>query len=114
MEILANVDEWTTTDEERLAAFLDTPTGKRLIPALIKEAPELLEGGEINAILIRSGKVLAFQKMVETLIFLAHSPRQVQQTEAKNYPALEDDAAWNDGQKITPENRTTEAVPTPK
>src|ERR1035441_3144475 len=104
MEILASVDEWATTDAENLSAFLETPTGKRLIPSLLKEAPALLEGGETNDILIRSGQVLAFQKMVETLIFLAHPPRQIHQTEPTNYPAPENDAAWDDGQKITPDN----------
>jgi hypothetical protein len=108
MEILANADEWTTTDEERLAEFLETPTGKRLIPALLKDSPELLKGGEINAILIRSGEVRAYQAMVESLLLMAHPPRHVSHTEPTNYPALENDAAWNDGQKITPENKTTE------
>jgi hypothetical protein len=108
MEILASVDEWATTDAENLSAFLETPTGKRLIPSLLKEAPSLLEGGETNDILIRSGQVLAFQKMVETLIFLAHPSRQIRQTEITNYPAPENDAAWDDGQKITLENKTTE------
>jgi hypothetical protein len=111
MEILANADEWTANDEEQLARFLDTPTGKRLIPALTKEVPVLLEGGDTNAILIRSGQVLAFQKMVETLIFLAHPPKGSAPPAVTNYPALENDAAWNDGQTLTltsPENPTKE------
>ena len=108
MEILANADEWTATDEQRLAEFLETPTGKRLIPSLLKDSPELLKGGEINAILIRSGEVRAYQAMVESILLLAHPPQQTRPVESTNYPALEDDRAWNDGQKITPENKTTE------
>jgi hypothetical protein len=106
MEILANESDWLHTDAENWAAFLGTETGKRLIPELVKGFPALLEGGDINAILIRSGEVRAAQKLVESLVLLAH-PSAPAPKGASEYPPLEDDAAWNDGQKIAaPETET--------
>jgi hypothetical protein len=110
MEILANVGDWTHTDELALAAFLETATGRRLIPALVSTSPGLLAGGDINAILIRSGEVMAFQKVLETILTLAHPPARVLEP-ANAYPALEDDTAWNDGQTLEvpkPETQTTQ------
>ena len=109
MEILANEGDWTTTDEIALAAFLETPTGCRFIPALVKNAPGLLPGGDINAILIRSGEVRAFQTVIESIFILAHPPAPLPATsESSEYPRLENDAAWNDGQKLeTPETPKT-------
>jgi hypothetical protein len=100
MEIIANDKDWLPTDEAALAAFLETATGRRLIPALMANAPGLLPGGEINAILIRSGEVRACQTMIETLLLLAHPPVSASRDSQANYPALEDDEAWKDGQKL--------------
>jgi hypothetical protein len=102
MEILANPSDWTPNDEEQLARFLETPTGKRLVPKLSEGLPSLLEGGEINAILIRSGQVLAWNKMIESLFLLAHPAPSVNRTVSEEYPALENDKAWNDGQQLEP------------
>jgi hypothetical protein len=72
MEIVANELDWLATDEQNLAAFLDTPTGQRLIPKLLEQAPPLLERGERNEILIRSGKVRGYQEVATTILALAH------------------------------------------
>lgn len=101
MEIVARPEDWTQVDEQRLAEFLNTDTGKRLIPKLTESCPPLLEAGENNAILIRSGMVLAYGKILDNLMMLAHPPgppAPVQQA----YPPLEDDSKWDDGQKLTP------------
>lgn len=100
MEILANPSDWTANDSENLARFLETETGRRLVPKLVEHKPSLLDGGEINRILIRSGEVRAFDNMVEALFILAH-PAPPVQAPAPEYPALEDDRHWNDGQKLT-------------
>lgn len=109
MEILANPSDWTPNDEQNLAAFLETETGKRLIPELTKSFPALMDGGDINAILIRSGEVRAWTKMIEALLLLAHPTPPVSRP-VTEYPALEDDKAWNDGQKLepVPETKTKE------
>jgi hypothetical protein len=104
MEILAGSLDWTPNDSERLAAFLDSETGKRFIPKLVEAAPTLFDAGDTNRILIRSGEVLSFQKIVKEILFLAHPPPPNKQ-EATEYPPLESDTHWNDGQKIEPETK---------
>jgi hypothetical protein len=102
-EIIAGPLDWVANDEENLARFLDTETGKRFLPKLMEEAPLLLERGHVNAILIRSGEVRGFQNVVRTILALAHpAPKGGLSPVEKEYPSLTDDAAWNDGQKLEP------------
>lgn len=105
MEILANETDWTANDSEQLARFLDTETGKRVIPQLVSHSPGLMPGGDINAILIRSGEVRAFQQVIEVLLTLAH-PVKPPPPPATSYPPPEDDRFWNDGNKLNPVNAT--------
>jgi hypothetical protein len=103
MEIVAGPLDWTAVDEENFAKFLDTETGKRLVPKLLECVPDLLSGGEINAILIRSGEVRSYRSMVSTLISLAHpAPKLHADEQRSEYPPLVDDAAWADGHKLDP------------
>jgi hypothetical protein len=102
MEILAGPLDWTHIDEENLAHFLDTDTGKRFVPKLVEDAPLLLEKGDINAILIRSGEVRGYQILVRALLGLAHPTPKTEPAAATAYPPLEDDTAWADGQKLEP------------
>lgn len=102
MEIIANPSDWTAPDAENLVKFLETETGKRLIPKLVESEPALLDGGDVNRILIRSGEVRAFKAMIEALFNLAHPPPPPPQP-ITEYPPLTKDEAWNDGQKLTPE-----------
>jgi hypothetical protein len=103
MEILANPNDWIANDSENLAAFLNTETGKRLIPKLAEGIPTLLEGGDTNNILIRSGEVRAWNKTIETLLTLAH-PEPPANPLSTEYPSLDDDQAWADGQKLNDPN----------
>ena len=104
MEIVANRLDWLSTDEEALAAFLETPTGQRFIPKLLEEAPGLLQKGEINEILIRSGKVLGYQEVAQTILALAHpAPKTGLEPAANSYPPPESDAGW-EGPKLNDPN----------
>jgi hypothetical protein len=69
-----------------------------------------MAGGDINAILIRSGEVRAFQMVIETIFTLAHPPTPMEQP-ANAYPALEDDKAWKDGQTLDVPNPETPQNP---
>lgn len=103
MEIIAAPSDWLATDSENLARFLETETGKRLLPRLVEHAPALLASGDVNAILIRSGEVRAWTRLAETLLGLAH-PEPPAKPQAPEYPALTDDAAWNDGLRLESDN----------
>jgi len=100
MEILASDGEWIQTDAENLARFLESDTGKRLLPKLAEHCPVLFDKGDINAILIRSGEVRAWTGMIESLLALAHPVPETATKNATEYPPLTDDAAWNDGQRL--------------
>lgn len=96
MEIEAGQLDWIATDEQALANFLDTPTGRRFIPKLLEQAPTPLESGETNAVLIRSGKVLGYSEVVKLILALSHSPpKLVSNPTHDNYPPLEKDTAWD-------------------
>jgi len=105
MEIIATELEWTQTDREIWSRFLDTPTGRRLIPKLLEFAPALLEKGDTNAILIRSGEIRGLQSTVTNILSMARADME-NQPPAKvidSYPPLEDDSAWEDGKKLVEE-----------
>jgi len=93
---------WFTEDEQNWNAFLQTTTGQRLLPKLAQTAPVLLRRGHVNAILIRSGEVLGVQTVLQAMLDLTHSPPKLNDSISTQYPNLEDDAAWPDGEKLTP------------
>jgi hypothetical protein len=99
MEITTEPLEWTSEDVDLWRQFLATRTGSRLLPKLLESTPALLDSGEINTILIRSGKVLGFQESVRVLLSLAVIQPSAPVTESA-YPAIEDDSKWPDGQKF--------------
>jgi hypothetical protein len=100
MEIVNELQEWSSENVDVWRGFLATETGKRLLPKLVETAPTLLAGGELNSILIRSGEVRGFAQMVQALLNLASHPPVEQKSTTDNHPPLDDDAAWNDGQKL--------------
>jgi hypothetical protein len=105
MEIVAETLPWSSEDEQNWNGFLQTNTGRRLIPKLAEATPVLLDAGDINKILIRSGELRGFQISVRELLALTHSqPLPPNPTPA--YPDLEDDTQWNDQQKIERPQKT--------
>lgn len=94
MEIISNELDWLHTDEQALAAFLETPTGRRLIPKLLEQTPTLLEKGEQNEILIRLGKVAGYQEVARTILLLAHPAPKVADNDSGALPPLENDELW--------------------
>jgi hypothetical protein len=93
MEITANPLDWTSIDGDNLAKFLDTDTGRRLIPKLADASPPLFDKGDTNLILIRTGEVRGVQRMLREILDLAHPPPPTPQRE-DNHPPLEDDKYW--------------------
>jgi len=113
MEIVADRLDWTQFDEQKWRDFLDTETGKRVIPKLLESVPGLLPGGDTNAIMIRSGEHRGLQLAVSKLIEMSHSdPESKPDVISEGYPPLEDDAKWNDGFKISevPEPRKIDDI----
>lgn len=104
IETIITRDElpWFTEDEVNWNNFLRTEAGARLLPKLMEHAPVLLAQGDTNAILIRTGEFRGFQEAVKVLLSLTHSPPAPPKPHSA-LPPLEDDTAWNDGQKLDKE-----------
>jgi len=99
MEITNARPEWTSDDVAIFRQFIESPTGRRLVPALAHNAPMLLRKGETNDILIRTGELAGFQDGLQALLNMAYPMSEPAKPE-EAFPALENDAAWNDGNQL--------------
>ncbi len=94
--------EWAAEDTTALRNFLTSNTGARMLDSIAASLPALLPGGDTNAVLIRSGELRGAQHVLTTIFGLAYPVKEVPDKPAETYPALTDDAVWNDGQKLNP------------
>ncbi len=99
MEITNARPEWNSENTAVFRAFLETPTGRSFLPALIEKIPSLLAQGDINSILIRSGEVRGFQAAAREILELAY-PVPEAKPSSEAYPPLTDDSKWDDGEKL--------------
>lgn len=100
MEITNQALEWTSEDSVLLSQFLSTQTGARLLPKVAELAPTLITEGDTNKILCRTGVVSGVGEAIRIILTLAH-PAKEEVEAVTDLPALDDDAKWNDGQKLT-------------
>lgn len=99
MEITNDQLPFDAEDAAIFAGFLNTVTGRRLIPKLLENAPTLLSGGPTNEILIRAGELRGFSEAVRSLLSLQVVIPEIK-PEPTAYPPLENDAAWADNQTL--------------
>jgi hypothetical protein len=100
MEIVSPAELlWSSDDEANWNAFLQSNTGKRLLPRVMERAPVLLAGGATNDILVRSGEFRGFSECIRTFLDLTHTP-PAPPSPTMTYPPLESDEKWDDGQKL--------------
>lgn len=90
----AKTTEWTSDDAIALRTFLETVTGQRALVHVGEGCPELLGGGDINSILIRSGEVKGWSASLVSLISLTVETPQTSPPEKSSYPDLDDESAW--------------------
>lgn len=93
---------WSSKDAENLQFFLMSDTGRKLLPKVAESAPQLLESGDANAILIRNGKFKGYQEALNEIFTLAHPTAPINMNQNGSYPDLTDDKAWQDGEKLDP------------
>ncbi len=85
--------EWNSDDAQALKLFLTSAVGERALAHVLAEKPALLDGGDVNKTLVRSGMVMGFDLAMESLFKLTHEqPVAVQASQ--EYPPLDDDKAW--------------------
>lgn len=102
MEISNFPLEFNSEDSALFREFLKTRAGERLLPKLLESIPTLLASGDVNAILVRNGEVRGFQEAARELLRLAYPGPMAPLKAADEYPSLENDEAWADGQKTQP------------
>lgn len=102
MEITGTITEWDAAEDTAAwRQFLETRTGRRLIPKVLESCPALLANGDVNSILIRSGEMRGFQMVLQALLSLSQPEPTLPANDSPSaYPPLDDDAAWKDGQKV--------------
>lgn len=88
MEVINASEILFTPDDIAIwASFLNTPTGKRLIPKAADSAPRLLSKGDTNELLINHGAVLGFAGAIQALLDLAVA-KQAETEPADLWPEL--------------------------
>ena len=101
MEIINTQLPWSSEDIDLWRQFLNSQTGQRLLPKMLENVPSLLTGGDVNAILIRSGEVRGFQESAQALLAMTQYPPPPTPPSSDNYPPLDRDEHWNDGEKLS-------------
>ena len=104
MEVTNDLVEWDQQEDfEILRQFLNTRTGKRVIPKMLESMPALLAKGDVSEIFIRSGEVRGWQAAVSCLLGLATvvPESDIKDLAVTEYAAPEDDSKWNDGQRLS-------------
>lgn len=85
--------KWESDDASQLRSFLDSDTGQRAIALVGREAPTLLDGGDVNKTLVRNGEVKGFTSALQNLFKLCYAqPEQPPAISA--YPDVDNDSQW--------------------
>jgi hypothetical protein len=94
---------WESADATALRLFLESRSGQRALTHLAEQIPPLLDGSDVNKTLVASGTVKGWNGAIHALLSLTiEQPAAVKAPEA--YPSLDDESAWEDGNKPTTTN----------
>lgn len=86
---------WDSTDASLLKAFLNSDVAKKAFAIVMELCPPLLDGGDVNKTLVRSGEVKGFSLALNSLFELViKQPEPVSTPIA--YPDIDDDSQWED------------------
>ncbi len=90
--------EWESHDASALQAFLESPTGRKVIPLLIDGRPSLEAFGSMAAetVALQARVVQGYEMALVNLSRLIAQPEKAIQPE-DTYPPLEDDSKWPKG-----------------
>jgi hypothetical protein len=90
---------WDSADAKVLRDFLETPVGQKMVQYLHSQIPTLLDGGDVNKTLVRSGEVKGAQSLFDSFVNLVvESPAELQppQKTIDSYPSLDIEEAWEE------------------
>lgn len=86
---------WDSNDASLLKAFLNTDVAKKAFAIVMDSCPVLLDGGDVNKTLVRSGEVKGFSLALNTLFELVVKKPEITQSPTA-YPDLDDESKWRD------------------
>lgn len=89
--------EWTSKEAKDLRDFLESETGTKMLTLLLRQAPSLLDGSDVNKTLVTSGERKGYDILLDFVVSLTVEP-PTENNESPNYPPLDDDSKWNDGE----------------
>lgn len=104
--VLDAPSDWSSVHRKTLQDFLESETGRLTLQWLAYEAPELLDGCDVNKTLVASGAVKGYGKALENLFRLTkEQPAEVSAPSRTEYPSLDDDSAWPDSKPSSTPNQ---------
>jgi len=86
--------EWSSDDAALLKSFFESSTGKKTLEILSYSAPSLMDGSDVNATLVRSGRVGGYGEAITNLLALRNSRPPETTGAPETYPSLDDDSQW--------------------
>jgi len=98
--LLQKYSEWDSTDAANLKAFLSTETAEKAFAIVADMAPSLLDGGDVNKTLVRSGEVKGYAAAISNLFELV-TKKPESQPVSETYPDLDNDALWPKSQPVS-------------
>lgn len=99
----AEPPEFTSDHRKQLQDFLESDAGQVALAWIVHNAPQLLDGGDVNKTLVASGEVKGYHKALSELISLTYEkPGKSSDTASEAFPDLEDDSKWEEGSSVRP------------
>lgn len=89
---------WGEEDVALLRQFFESQTGRSFVAALSDAVPVLLDGGDVNKTLVRSGEVKGWGEALRHAMTLAYPPQPQPAANPERrsaYPPLDLDEAWD-------------------
>ena len=96
---MINSPDWNSDDAINLRAFLEAPTGRKMIQMLTVQRPTFSpDDEELNASFARSRSIAGYEKAVSELIALSladeFAPAPPPRSPGTSMPDLDDDSQW--------------------
>lgn len=92
---------WSSDDAAALRAFLASPSGKRLVEALVFYRPSFeASSASMESSFARARDIAGYERCVENLVGLTNpitkSEPTASELQERNYPPPEDDRYWDE------------------
>jgi hypothetical protein len=94
--------EFTSLHRKALQDFLESETGQIALAWVAHNAPQLLDGTDVNRTLVASGEVKGFNRFLTELISLTFEQPKKSEAASETFPDLDDDSKWDKSETERP------------